>query len=345
MQTYQVKGLLGLSSIYVGESLKNLKKHLPSSKTIIITDENILVCHGKDFPDLQIITIGSGESLKTFATIESILKQLIDLDCDRTSFIVGIGGGIVCDITGFAASIFMRGVKFGFVSTSLLSQVDASVGGKNGVNLDSYKNMVGVFNQPEFVICDIALLHTLPKDEISNGFGEIVKHALIYDAPMIEFIENNIQKALRLDHETIFRLVSESVKIKSQVVQMDEKEAGERRKLNFGHTIGHALEKINNPGHGRAVAMGMVAAAKFSYHKGWIENSDVDRIIRLLDNLKLPTQLDYSASDVIQAAQKDKKKEGHDLFYIFLESLGKAKVEKISINEMNTFISSVFNQA
>ncbi len=220
MQTYQVKGVLGLSSIYVGESLNNLKKHLPSSKkTIIITDENILACHGKDFPDLPIITIGTGESIKTLATIESILEQLIDLDCDRTSFIAGIGGGVVCDITGFAASIFMRGVKFGFVSTSLLSQVDASVGGKNGVNLDSYKNMVGVFNQPEFVICDITLLHTLPKNEISNGFGEIVKHALIYDAPMIEFIENNIQKALELDHETIFRLVADSVKIKSQVVQ------------------------------------------------------------------------------------------------------------------------------
>ncbi len=343
MQTYQVKGLLGLSSIYVGESLKNLKNYLPSSKTVIITDDNVLACHGKDFPDLPIITIGSGESNKTLATIESILQQLIDLDCDRTSFIVGIGGGIVCDITGFAASIFMRGVKFGFVSTSLLSQVDASVGGKNGVNLDAFKNMVGVFNQPEFVICDIELLHTLPKNEISNGFGEIVKHALIYDAPMIEFIENNIQKALQLDHDTIFRLVADSVKIKSQVVQMDEKEAGERRKLNFGHTIGHALEKINNPGHGRAVAMGMVAAARFSHFKGWIENSDIDRIIRLLDNLKLPTQLDYSASDVINAAKKDKKKEGQDLFYIFLEKLGKAKVAKISINEMNTFIASVFN--
>ncbi len=343
MQTYQVKGLLGLSSIYVGESLKNLKKYLPLSKTIIITDENILACHGKDFPDLPIITIGTGESIKTLATIESILKQLIDFDCDRTSFIVGIGGGIVCDITGFAASIFMRGVKFGFVSTSLLSQVDASVGGKNGVNLDSYKNMVGVFNQPEFVICDIALLHTLPKDEISNGFGEVVKHALIYDAPMIEFIENNIQKALQLDHDTIFRLVADSVKIKSQVVQMDEKEAGERRKLNFGHTIGHALEKINNPGHGRAVAMGMVAAAKFSQQKKWIKNSDVKRIINLLNNLNLPTHLNYSASEVKNAAHKDKKKEGDDLFYIFLEHLGKARVDKISIQEMDTFIDSTFN--
>ncbi len=343
MQTYQVKGLQGLSSIYVGESLKNLKKYLPLSKTIIITDDNILACHGKDFPDLPIITIGTGESIKTLATIESILEQLIDLDCDRTSFIVGIGGGVVCDITGFAASIFMRGVKFGFVSTSLLSQVDASVGGKNGVNLDSYKNMVGVFNQPEFVICDITLLHTLPKNEISNGFGEIVKHALIYDAPMIEFIEDNIQKALQLDYETIFRLVADSVKIKSQVVQMDEKEAGERRKLNFGHTIGHALEKINNPGHGRAVAMGIVAAAKFSQQKKWIKNSDVIRIINLLDNLNLPTELNYLASEVKNAAKKDKKKEGDDLFYIFLERLGKARVDKISIQEMNSFISSVFN--
>lgn len=122
------------------------------------------------------ITIGTGEKNKTLATVEYILRELVSLGCDRSSFILGIGGGIVCDITGFAASIFLRGVRFGFVSTSLLSQVDASVGGKNGVNLDAYKNMVGVFNQPDFVICDLEMLETLPEAEISNGLAEIVKH-------------------------------------------------------------------------------------------------------------------------------------------------------------------------
>lgn len=342
MKTFHVKVEYGLSSIYVGESLKNLKNYLPDSHVIIITDENIKKHYKNDFPKVPVITIGTGEGIKTLATVETILKELIHHSCDRSSFIVGIGGGIVCDITGFVASTFLRGVKFGFVSTSLLSQVDASVGGKNGVNLDSYKNMVGVFNQPEFVICDIDLLNTLPKEEVSNGFAEIVKHALIYDADMFDYIEKNKQKALDLDYETIFKLVADSVKIKSQVVQQDEKEAGERRKLNFGHTIGHAIEKLERAGHGRAVAMGMVAAVNFSEKKGFISKEDVSRIILLLNDLGLPTSLDYDAKQIIEGAARDKKKQGDDLFYVFLEKIGQARVEKISFETMNKFIGSVF---
>ncbi len=342
MKSFHVNGQTGLSSIHVGESLKNLDAYLPSARSVIVTDENIKRLYKHDFPDVPIITIGTGEGIKTLATVEKILLDLLKYDCDRSSFIVGIGGGIVTDITGFAASIFLRGVNFGFVSTSLLSQVDASVGGKNGVNLESYKNMIGVFNQPEFVICDIDLLKTLPKTEISNGLAEIVKHALIYDPGMFSFLEENKQKALDLEHDTIFKLVADSVKIKSQVVQQDEKEAGERRKLNFGHTIGHAIEKIERAGHGRAVSMGMMAAALFSQQRKMIGSSDVMRIKTLLNELHLPTDLDYAAQDIINGAQKDKKKQGQDLFYVFLEQIGKARVEKISFEQMNTFINQTF---
>lgn len=342
METFHVNGQSGRSSIYVGERLKNLENYLPDGQVVIVTDENLKKHYQNDFPDVPVITIGTGEGIKTLATVETILKELIHYSCDRSSFIVGIGGGIVCDITGFAASTFLRGVDFGFVSTSLLSQVDASVGGKNGVNLESYKNMVGVFNQPEFVICDIDLLNTLPEKEISNGLAEIVKHALICDAPLFDFIERNKQKALNLDYDTIFRLVADSVSIKSRVVQQDEKESGERRKLNFGHTIGHAIEKIEKAGHGRAVAMGMVAAAEFSRARQLITRDDVSRIQSLLNDLHLPTALNYNAKEIISAAGKDKKKQGNDLFYVFLEQIGKARVEKISFSEMNEFIFSVF---
>jgi len=342
MEIFHVKGQSKLSSIYVGEHLKNLENYLPSGQTIIITDENIKKYYQKDFPDVPVITIGTGEGIKTLATVETILKELIYYSCDRSSFIVGIGGGIVCDITGFVASTFLRGINFGFVSTSLLSQVDASVGGKNGVNLDAYKNMVGVFNQPEFVICDIDLLSTLPKKEISNGLAEIVKHALISDKDLFKFLEKHKHNALRLDNDTIFKLVATSVKIKSQVVQQDEKEAGERRKLNFGHTIGHAIEKFEMAEHGRAVAMGMVAAARFSQAKHLIHQEDVFRITQLLNDLNLPTILDYPAKEIINAVEKDKKKQGNDLFYVFLEQIGKARVEKISFNDMNDFIISIF---
>ena len=348
MKTFQVNGQQRLSSIHVGESLSNINTYIPPGVTpIIITDENIHALYGKNFPPGPVLTIGTGEKIKTLATVETLLRELIELSFDRGSFILGIGGGIVTDIVGFVASIFLRGVRFGFVSTSLLSQVDASVGGKNGVNLDSFKNMVGVFNQPEFVICDINLLQTLPKTEISNGLAEIVKHGLICDAPLLSFIEGNRQKALDLDRDTIFRLVADSVAIKSRVVQQDEKEAGERRKLNFGHTIGHAVERLNQKtpdqtGHGRAVSLGMVAAAMFSQKKGMISENDVDQIIRLLKDLNLPVKLDYKADQIIEAASRDKKKQGSNLYFVFLEALGKARVEKISYAEMNDFIRSVF---
>ena len=238
--------------------------------------------------------------------------------------------------------ITVRGVDFGFVSTSLLSQVDASVGGKNGVNLDAYKNMVGVFNQPRFVICDIDMLSTLPPREISNGLAEIAKHGLIKDLSLLEFLEAHTEEAKALEPKVIQRLVADSVAIKSHVVQADETERGERRKLNFGHTIGHAIEKYCQNGHGRAVSLGMVAAAHFSMERGLLTPKELDRIKALLGALDLPTQLEMDPAALILAAGRDKKKQGNDLFFVFLEDLGCARVEKIPYGEMNAFIQSHF---
>ncbi len=339
IKQFTVKGRQKQSDIYVGETLSRVENYLTDqSACVIVTDENIYKLYGRLFPNVPVITIGIGENIKTLATVEYILRELIRTGCDRSSFLLAIGGGIVCDIAGFAASVFLRGIRFGFVSTSLLSQVDASVGGKNGVNLDAFKNMVGVFNQPEFVICDIEMLATLPEKEISNGLAEIVKHGLIKDLALLEFVEQNQKKALTLDRETVFRMVADSVAIKSRVVQEDEREAGERRKLNFGHTIGHAIEKLNPCGHGRAVAAGMVAAARFSQHKGYIGQEDVNRIISLLSGLHLPVTIEASSARLIEAASRDKKKQGENLFFVFLERLGQAKVDKISYKELNTFI-------
>lgn len=340
MKTFYVKGESGLSAIHVGESLKNLETYLPDTHCVIITDENIHHLYRKNFPDIPAVTIGTGEKIKTLDTIHYILKKLIALSCDRASFIIGIGGGIVCDIAGFAASIFLRGLDFGFVSTSLLSQVDASVGGKNGVNLADYKNMAGVFNQPQFVICDIDLLKTLPKPEISNGLAEIVKHALIKDAAMFDYIGSNKYKALTLDPTVIFKLVANAVRIKSDLVQKDEKESGERRKLNFGHTIGHAVEKLDPRGHGQAVSIGMAAAAEFSRQKGFLSEQNVDRIVCLLKDLKLPTDCSYPKDEIILATGKDKKKYGKSIFFVFLETIGTARVERISLTQLNQFIES-----
>jgi len=340
MEVFNIKALTGSSNIYIDERLQNVDQYLPDVKTIIITDKNVKRYYSGIFPDFPIITISMGESIKTLATVESIYRQLIELKADRQTFILAIGGGIVCDIAGFAASTFQRGLRFGFVSTSLLSQVDASVGGKNGVNFDSFKNMVGVFMQPEFVICDIKLLDTLPKEEIANGFAEIVKHALIEDYTMFEFIEQNKAKALSLDTKVITQLVKDSIRIKSSIVEKDEKEAGQRRKLNFGHTVGHAIEKIIQPGHGNAVSLGMVAAAAFSHRKGYITRNDQKRITNLLYDLNLPVSHNLDIKDIVDALKVDKKRDGDSIYFIFLSSIGQSLIEKISFTEITQFFFS-----
>ena len=184
MKSIKISSDTGDSVVMIGERLENLKAHLPAEYPIIITDITVRDLWGAYFPQGPIITIGTGEKIKSFDTLDYIFDQLIALEADRSSFIVGIGGGIVCDIAGFVASTYMRGLRFGFVSTTLLSQVDASVGGKNGVNFKGYKNIVGVFNQPEFVICDLNVLSTLPQEELYCGFAEIIKHGVIADKTM-----------------------------------------------------------------------------------------------------------------------------------------------------------------
>ena len=342
MKTFKVQGRLGDSTILVGESFQNVERHMPAAPRVIITDENIQRLYGDQFPQGPVITIGQGEGNKTLATVESILRQMTELGCDRSWFVLGIGGGIVCDVTGFAASLFMRGLDFGFIATTLLSQVDASVGGKNGVNLDAFKNMVGTFTQPRFVICDPRMLNTLPPEEISNGLAEIVKHGLIEDISLLEFVESHMEGARNLDPQVVSRMVADSVAIKSRVVQADETEAGERRKLNFGHTIGHAIEKCRQDGHGKAVSLGMMAAARFSQQRALLSQDQVDRVQSLLQGLGLPTQLDMAPSDIIQGVRHDKKKQGETLFFVFLKTLGQAQVEQISYAEINQFITSEF---
>jgi 3-dehydroquinate synthase len=257
---------------------------------VCITDENLLKNYSAELEPWQKVVLGTGEKIKTLKTVHQIYEKLISYEVDRSSFIVAVGGGIVCDVAGFAASTFMRGIPFGFVSTSLLSQVDASAGGKNGVNFEGFKNMIGVFNQPEFVICDYSMLETLPLKEFISGFAEIVKHAAIADAEMFAYLEKNYQRALAHDPEAIHYLIKKSVTIKSSVVEADEREKGERKKLNFGHTFAHSLEKLTGMIHGEAVSIGMVLAARLSEKKDMLSPADVQRLQSLLANLQLPVK-------------------------------------------------------
>jgi 3-dehydroquinate synthase len=342
MKTIEIHGSTGDSTIRVGEKFQNLEKYIPAENVVIITDVNVKHFYQNDFPPHPVITIQTGEKIKNLDTVRSIYGKLVELGTDRSTLIIGIGGGIVCDITGFVASTFLRGVRFGFVSSTLLSQVDASVGGKNGVNFQGYKNMVGVFNQPEFVICDLNLLHTLPEKEILCGLAEIVKHAAIGDADLFNYLEEHYQKALTLDTVVIERLVYDSVVIKSDIVNKDEKEKGERRKLNFGHTFGHAIEKTAGVRHGEAVSAGMVMASELSVKRGHLQAKDAQRIKNLLRNLKLPTRLPIDRKTVFDALQKDKKRQGDRIYFVLLEDIGKPFVDQISIKELDNVISDFF---
>ncbi len=339
MRTLEIQGITGSSKIMVGERLENLKNHISSENFVIITDKNVRRIYGKSFPQCEVIEISTGEKIKNLDTLQEIYGKLVDIEADRSLFIVGIGGGIVCDIAGFVASTYLRGVRFGFVSSTLLAQVDASVGGKNGVNFHGYKNMIGNFNQPEFVICDMNLLKTLPKREVLCGFGEIAKHAFIGNIKMCEYLEENYSRALDLDEEVISKLVYDSVVIKSTIVNLDEREKGERKKLNFGHTFGHAIEKTTDILlHGEAISVGMVVAANLSVKRGLLSKEEAKRIETLLAMLELPVTLDLDRKKMIDAIKRDKKREGGNIDFVLLESLGNAILEKISIKELEEVV-------
>jgi 3-dehydroquinate synthase len=331
MKKLLVSGGVGSSQILVGESIDNLDAYLGSRSTVIITDKTVLRLYGEKFPDCPVITIGVGEKIKTLETVATIFSELVDAEADRSTFILGIGGGIVCDITGFVASTYMRGTAFGFVSSTLLAQVDASVGGKNGVNFGGYKNMVGVFNQPEFVICDLSMLKSLPHQEVMCGFAEIIKHGAIADGRLFDFIEGQRDAALALDETVVDYLVRRSVEIKAGVVTQDERERGERRKLNFGHTFGHAIEKLTGIPHGEAVGIGMVLAARLSVAKGWLSANHADRLEKVIDAYGLPVSPPVNRSAMLDALRKDKKREGDRIHFVFLDDLGSARVAEIDL--------------
>jgi 3-dehydroquinate synthase len=327
-----------LSRILIGEDFNNIEKYLTGKNVVIITDKNVDDIYGARFPDFPKIVLGTGEQIKTLQTVELIVKKLINIGIDRHGFLLGIGGGIVCDITGFAASVFMRGVDFGFVSTTLLSQVDASVGGKNGVNFDSYKNIIGNFNQPDFVICDMKMLKSLPEKEVRCGMGEIVKHALIADRTMFDFIKKNTKEALSLDTEVVERLITRSVEIKSDVVNKDEKEKGERKKLNFGHTLAHAIEKYSDISHGEAVSIGIMFAVWLSAKKGLINDSDIDKVKSVLLDLNLPVTTNVLPDKLAEAVHKDKKKNSKTIDIVLLNEIGEAFVTPFDLSEVGFYI-------
>lgn len=343
MDRVSVQGLTSQSDILVGESLENLIKYIPAKQVFIITDEHVYSIYGARFPASPVYSVKPGETSKNLNEAEHIYGWLLENGADRNSFIIGIGGGVVCDLAGFVASTYMRGLSFGFVASTLLAQVDASVGGKNGVDFKGFKNIIGTFNQPQFVICDVEMLKTLPKEELYNGFAEMIKHALIADHEKFVFMEEHATELMNCNSELLKPLVSQSVKIKAKIVSGDEREKGDRKKLNLGHTWGHAVETVTGLPHGKSIAIGLEFAARFSVYRELLSQKDYTRIVNLLKKFNLPVSTAFKKELVLEALLRDKKKNAESIDFILMRKIGDVEVHNISISEIRKFVYSEVN--
>ena len=273
-----------------------------------------------------------GEEYKVQATVDTIIAQLIALRADRGFTLVGVGGGVVTDLAGYAASVYMRGIRFGFVPTTLLAMVDASVGGKNGVDVGPYKNLVGTIRQPDFLLYDMRFLATLPEAQWSNGFAEVVKHACIRDAAGFRTLERYDIASIRKDRRALSELIERNVRLKSSVVRRDPYEKGERRLLNFGHTLGHALETQYELDHGQAVSIGMAFACRLS--EDLLGFKDTARVCGLLQRYGLPVDAAFDPERVVGILAMDKKRVGGKMNYVLLEGIGRGVVHAISVDAL-----------
>ena len=304
---------------------------LPNRRVVVITDENV----DRLYPDLvhryEHIIIGIGEEIKNLHTVSRIYDELMALGADRKTFLLGIGGGIVTDITGFVAATYMRGVEFGFVSTTLLGQVDASIGGKNGVNVADYKNMVGTITQPSFVISDVEMLRTLPERELRAGMAEVVKSAIVGDRELFDFIARNASEDIYRSTKSMQYIVRRAMAVKMAIVEEDERENGKRIMLNLGHTIGHAIEKSTHElNHGEAVAVGMLLISRVACRLGIINLADEVAIEELLLKLGFSFDLPVSMEEVLKATHKDKKKDEGVINVVLPVEIGECEVRTMT---------------
>ena len=321
---------------YFDASFGDLKEIVPQKKTVVLTDENIFSAHEKKFKGWNTITLKAGEKYKVQATVDFVMQQLIAMGADRQTTIVGVGGGVITDITGYVASTFLRGVPFGFVPTTLLAMVDASIGGKNGIDVGVYKNMVGTINQPRFLLFDAGMLKSLPETEWRNGFAEIIKHAAIKDAALFKQLEEATLATYQKKKDELQALIKRNALIKTKVVQEDEFEKNERRLLNFGHTLAHAIETQYGLMHGEAVAIGMVFASQLSEELlGFVHH---ERLKKLIAQYALPTELSFDRQKAFDVLRSDKKKEADFMNFILLEKIGKARIEKIPLKTLFNYL-------
>ncbi len=298
----------------------------------ILTDENVHRCYGHLMPQGRAIIIPAGESSKNLQTVESVIKQLLAAGADRKSRLIGFGGGVVTDITGFVASIYMRGIDFSFIPTTLLAMADASIGGKNGVDIGPFKNMAGTITQPRAVRIYPELLATLPKVELSCGMAEVIKSAIISGEKQFRKLEELELAFEDPDFEALADVIFDAVSPKASIVEKDERETGERKKLNLGHTFAHAIEVSHEMPHGEAVAVGLAAAARVSESLGIASPEIRKRVEGLLGKFLLPTRISAKRDDLKGFILKDKKGSAGNIDFVVMADIGKVEVTNLPVD-------------
>ena len=339
MKTIKIKFDERSYPIYIGENLISnydlIGQHILSKKIAIVTNDTVAAIYLNPLleslsshKEIISIVLPDGESYKNQDSLHDIHTQLLKNKADRSITLIALGGGVIGDITGFAAATYMRGVNFIQIPTTLLSQVDSSVGGKTGINHPLGKNMIGAFYQPKCVISDVNVLKTLPSRELSAGLAEVIKYGLIRDLNFFEWLEDNINSLKEMKAEFLIEAIQRSCENKASVVEADEFESGIRAILNLGHTFGHAIEVAEGYGnwlHGEAVGAGMVMAAKLSKSMGWLSDKDLDRITSLIKNAGLPTNPPkISAEKYLELMMLDKKTKDGQINLVLQKSIGEA---------------------
>ena len=330
-----------ISAGLLNEAGALIRKTLGGQAAAIISDDNVAPLYAKPLVDslsLENYRVSQyvsphGECSKNAETLMSILNFLAENKLSRSDIVVALGGGVTGDLAGFAAACYMRGIRFVQIPTTLLAAVDSSVGGKTGINLPAGKNLIGSFYQPSLVLCDTATLSTLSPDVFSDGCAEMIKHAIIADRDLFYSYKTPIQTQL----ETA---IARNVEIKIGIVSEDELETGERKLLNFGHTIGHAIELLSGykTPHGHAVAVGMVTITRAAVHMGLCKEDCLNDLLNMLTIYNLPVNTTYTSEELAQACLSDKKRDGESLTMIFPTEVGKCIMKEIPVREVNTVI-------
>jgi len=321
------------------------------TRLLIVTDETVGALYADEVArrigavaPTATVLLRDGEAGKTLAAVERVVDSLVEHRADRASIVVALGGGVVGDIAGFAASVFMRGIRFVQVPTTLLAQVDSSVGGKTGVNHPSGKNLIGAFHQPRLVVADTALLRSLPPRQLSAGLAEVIKHGLLADADYYAEVERDMTALRRCEQAPVTRAVARSCEIKAAVVARDERESGERALLNLGHTFGHAIETLTGYRHwlhGEAVGCGLCLAADLSRRLGLIDASDVARIEAGVAGAGLPTRIaGLSRAAALAAMAGDKKSHAGEVRFILLERIGRAIQRGVPVEALEATLAA-----